>query len=192
MGLRDLFSTRRGDQVRGTKVLACTLDPKFAELLRVDSVSYSRFYPAVTVKKFSTMENLAEAIKQGNDIVHVFCDVSRNGMIADSRGHTIAGTSLIEKCSNSDVKLLWVAAENNPEGYIKGFKIDGSHINLVMTINRNGSKFSTFFEKLLYRLSRGETMPVAWAALAPQAPGPREQDLPGCIFAAGRPGVRLR
>ena len=192
MALRDLFSKRRKDEVNGTKVLVCALDPKFAEFLRIDSVSYSRSYPGVTVREFSTMDELSEAIDQRYDIVHLFCDVSPNGMVSDRSGNTITGTSLIERCCDSDVKLLWVANENKPEDYIKGFKTAGKRINLVMTISRNGSKFSAFFEKLLSRMSSGETMPVAWAALVPQAPGPWQQDLPGCIFGAGRPGARLR
>jgi len=192
VGLWDLFSKRHTDEVTGTKVLLCTLGEKFAQLLRDDRISYSRFYRAVIATEFSTIKQLSQAIEQRYDIVHLFCDLSPSGMVVDGRGNTITGTALIEKCSDSDVKLLWIANENNPEGYIKGFKLAGKHINLVMTINRNGSKFSTFFEKLLSKLSRGETMPVAWAALAPQTPGRSQQDLPGCIFAAGRPGVRLR
>jgi hypothetical protein len=190
--LWDLFSMRHTDEVTGTKVLLCSLGQKFAKLLHDDRISYSRFYSAVTATDFSTIKQLSQAFEKRYDIVHLFCDVSTSGTVVDGRGNTITGTSLIEKCADSDVKLLWIANENEPEGYIKGFKLGGKHINLVMTITRNSSKFSTFLEKLLSRLSRGETMPVAWAALAPQAPGRSQQDLPSCIFAAGRPGVKLR
>jgi hypothetical protein len=192
VGLWELFSKRHTDEVTGTKVFLCTLGQKFAQFLRDDRTSYSRFYPAVTATDFSTIKQLSQAIEKGYDIVHLFCEVSPSGMIVDGRGNTTTGTSLIEKCSDSDVKLLWIASENKAEGYIKGFKLAGKHINLVMTISRNGPKFSAFLEKLLSKLSRGETMPVAWAALAPQAPGRSQQDLPSCIFAAGRLDVRLR
>jgi hypothetical protein len=186
------FSKRQTDEVTGTKVLVCSLGQKFDKLLHDDRSSYARFYRAVTATDFSTIKQLSQAIEKKYDIVHLFCDVSPSGMVVDRRGNTITGTSLIEECADSDLKLLWMANENKPEGYIKGFKLAGKHINLVMTINRNGSKFSMFLEKLLSKLSRGETIPVAWAALAPQAPGQPQQDLPGCIFAAGRPGVKLR
>ena len=192
MGLWNLFGMRPPDEVTGTKVLLCSLGQKFAKLFRDDRISYSRFYPAVTVTDFSTIKQLFEAIEKKYDIVHMFCDVTPRGMVTDGRGSTITGTSLIEKCADSNVKLLWIASENNPEGYIKGFKLAGKHINLVMTISRKGSKFSAFVEKLFAKLSRGETMPAAWAALAPQASGRSQQDLPSCIFAAGRPNVRLR
>jgi hypothetical protein len=89
--------------------------------------------------------------------------------------------------------LLWVASENKPEAYIRGFKAAGKRLNLVMTINRNGSKFLPFLEKLLSRMSAGETMPAAWVSVSPQGPNdPRQQDSPACIFSAGRGGVRLR
>jgi hypothetical protein len=125
--------------------------------------------------------------------VHLFCDALPDGNITDSRGAKIAGTSLIQSCCNSDVKLLWVASENKREAYIRGFKAAGKRLNLVMTINRNGSKFLPFLEKLLSRMSAGETMPAAWVSVSPQGPNdPRQQDSPACIFSAGRGGVRLR
>ncbi len=192
MGLWDLFSKRQTDGVTGTKVLLCSLGQKVDKLLRDDRSSYARFYLAVTATDFSTIKQVSQAIEKKYDIVHLFCDVSPSGLVVDGRGNTITGTSLIQKCADSGVKLLWIANENKPEGYIKGLKLAGKHINLVMTINRNGSKFSIFLEKLLSKLSRGETIPVAWAALAAQAPGQSQQDLPGCIFAAGCPGVKLR
>jgi hypothetical protein len=62
-----------------------------------------------------------------------------------------------------------------------------------MTINRQGAQFSVFLEKLLSKMSVGETMPVAWVAISPQSPNdPRQKDWPACIFAAGRGAVKLR
>jgi hypothetical protein len=91
------------------------------------------------------------------------------------------------------VKLLWLASENKPEGYIKGFKVAGKALNVVLTIDRKNSRFTRFLESLLRRMSSGETMPVAWVALSPQnSNDPRNQDAPACIFAAGRGGVTLR
>jgi hypothetical protein len=188
VALRDLFSKRRASEVIGTKVLVCGLHPKFAELLDVDSAIYSRFYPATLVRRFSKIEELLEALDQRYDVVHLFGDVSPDGTLIDADGNALASTLVIKKCCASDVKLLWVANDNKAEGYIKGFKTDGQRINLVMTTSRNGAKFAAFLEKLLSKMSRGETMPEAWATLVPQAPGPWQQDLPGCIFAAFRGG----
>src|SRR5215472_3363477 len=170
MTLLDFLGIRSGNEVASTSVLACGLGSKFDGLLEADSTVYSVFYRRMTMKKFSTVRELLESISQGYDIVHLFCNVSADGLIVGPRGTSIIGTSLIEQCTKADVKLLWVASENKPEGYIKGFK--AARINLVMTINRNGTGFSAFLKKLLSRLCQGETMPRAWASLAPQAPGP--------------------
>src|ERR1700685_3412059 len=102
------------------------------------------------------------------------------------------GAELIEKCCNSDVKLLWIASDNKPDGYIKGFKA-AKPLNSVMTINGNGPTFGLFLGHLLSRVSGRETLPAAWAALAPQTPrGPGHADLPATIFSAGRGGVKFR
>jgi hypothetical protein len=194
LGIKSLFSKHaREENVVGTKILVASLDPRFAELQKIDSTSYSRFYRAPTIAVFAGVQELLETIGKGYDIVHLFCDVSQHGTIIGSNGTTGTGASLIQSCCDSDVKLLWVASENKPDGYIKGFGTDGKRLNLVMTMSRNSSKFSAFLEKILSKMSAGETMPVAWVAVAPQSlQDPRHQESPACIFAAGRGGVKLR
>jgi hypothetical protein len=148
LGIKSLFSKQtREENVVGTKILVASLDPRFAELQKIDSTSYSRFYRTPTIAVFAGAQELLETIGMGYDIVHLFCDVSENGTIIGSNGTTSTGASLIQSCCDSDVKLLWVASENKPDGYIKGFRADGKRLNLVMTMSRNGSKFSTFLRK---------------------------------------------
>ena len=76
------------------------------------------------------------------------------------------------------------------------FQTEGAHTNLLSApLARNmwtSSKATQKFQKLLSKLSRGETMPKAWASLAPQAPGSDHRELPDCIFAAFRPDAKLR
>ena len=180
---------RKKDVVVGTKVLVSAFDSRFADLLRADTEIYKRYYPATTATTFVDIYELMKAITQNFDVVHLLCDVSSNGAIG---GSEITGTELIERCSASDVKLLWVASSNDAEGYIKGFKARGNRLNLVMTTNRHGPKFSDFLEKLLARMSHGDAMPVAWNALCPQVPGSAHPDSPVTIFFAGRGSVRLR
>jgi hypothetical protein len=178
-------------KVVGAKILIAGLDRKFAEWLNADSTCYSQFYPPPSVIVFEDIRALMETIAKGYDVMHLFCDVSPDGSIVDGRGFRTAGAILVQTCCDSDVKLLWVASGNKPEGYIKGFK--AARLNLVMTIDRKGSRSAPFLEKLLSKLSAGETMPVAWASISPQSPNdPRQQDCPACICAAGRGGVKLR
>jgi hypothetical protein len=191
LGIRSLFTkSPQKLEVYGTKALVCGLHPKFDELIKDDSNVYSQFYPSTTVTPFTGIVELLGRMR-GFDIVHLFADVSPTGIMADTKGKELVGTDLIGKCCDSDVKLLWVASDNEPDGYIKGFKV-AKPLNLVMTINRNGASFSTFLGQLLSRMSSGETMPTAWAAVAPQTQhDPQQAHLPATIFSAGRGGVKL-
>ena len=186
-----LFPRHPRQVVTESKVLVCSLDPRFRESFGVDSKVYLRHYRHVDAVFSSSIRDLLGAIENGYDIVHLFSPLAPGGLLADSSDVTLLGSELIGNCCERDVKLLWIANENMPDDYVKGFKAAGRPLNLIMTISRNGTKFAGFLEKLLSRISSGETLPSAWAALVPQAEGPWQQDLPGCIFFAGRGDVKL-
>lgn len=188
MGILDLF---RKDEVTGSKVLVCSLDARFADSLKTDSQVYKRFYPATTSTAFSGIAQLTEALGQKYDIVHLLCEVTAEGAIADSGGKSITGTDLIRKCCEANVKLLWIANNNASDAYLKGFNTRGQKINVVMVTDRRGPFFSPFLTNLLAKMSGGEAMPVAWNQLNPQIPSSVHPDAPDAIFVAGRGGVRL-
>jgi hypothetical protein len=54
---------------------------------------------------------------------------------------------------------------------------------LVLTINRKGVAFATFFRRLFEDMSNGISMPDAWVKLAPQIPGHDSPDCPDSFFA---------
>jgi hypothetical protein len=126
------------------------------------------------------------------DIVHLFCGVQPDGTIANLRGDSVTGTELLQYCCEADVKLLWIASDNQADRYISGFNARGKRINFVMTIQRNGSNFVEFLDKILFRMHHGDTMPVAWSDVCPQIPNNSNLDIPISIFWAGRGGVKLR
>jgi hypothetical protein len=192
MGIRDWFHKQGQDEVTGTKVLVCALDARFNELVETDGQIYRQYYPATTTIVFSDTQELTEALKRPFDIVHLLCDALSDGIVKDINGNEISGIELIQKCCENDVKLLWLASDNPPDVYIQGFKARGKRVNLVMTINRNGSKFSDFLDKILFRMFYGDTMPIAWVDLCPQIPGSSHLDSPECLFYAGRGRVKLR
>jgi hypothetical protein len=193
LGITDLFKKRNRDEITGTNILVATLDPKFSALAQADKSSFAKFYTMPQEESFNDVEALLDAIRKGYDVVHLFCDVSEEGNINDQSGRQISGTALVQTCCDSGVKLLWVASANRPNGYIKGFKVQGKPLNLVMTINRAQANFGPFLEKLLSKMSGGLTMPLAWVEIAPQNPNsPQQQDLPECIFFAGRGSAVLR
>lgn len=194
MRLKDLFTRKpQLPEIHNTRVLVCSAGTGFDELLNADASSYSRFYPSTTVKACSSIKELVAAIRQGYDIVHLFSNVSPGGIIMNAEGDPLSGASLIQTCCDSGVKLLWVASDNKIDAYIKCFKTSGKSINLVLTLNRRGPRFSSFLEKLLSKMADGETMPRAWVAIAPQGPpGPAHDDLPESIFNAVRGNIRFR
>jgi len=187
MGLLERF---RRDEVVGTRVLVCAVGSGFDGLLKRDADAYKNHYSVTTAATFAGIDELLRAIREGQyDVVHLLCRVDSSGQID---GSGTRGTELIEDCCASGVKLLWVASENEPDAYIKGFYARGKRLNLVMTIRRNGQNFAEFLDHLLSRMLNGDAMPVAWNDLCPQVPGSAHPDAPECIFFAGRGGVRLR
>ena len=169
----------------------CSLDPACQEPFDTDRTIYVRHYQRVDAGFFSSIGDLLSTVENGYDIVHLFSPLAPGGLIVDIGGATLLGSELVKKCCEGNVKLLWIASDNRPDDYVKGVKAAGKPLNLIMTISRNGAKFGGFLEKVLDRISSGDTLPVAWTALVPQAEGPWQQDLPSCIFFAGRADVRL-
>jgi hypothetical protein len=157
--------------------------------MALDAETWKRHYPSTTVQSVTTADELFRILDQRYDVVHLFCTTDVNGLLA---GPNVQGTELIARCFAAGVKLLWIAGDNDPQGYIRGFNPKGKQINLVMTINRNGALFSIFLDRLLAKLSSGQPMPTAWNDLCPQIPGGDHSEAPACIFAAGRGGVLLR
>jgi hypothetical protein len=78
-----------------------------------------------------------------------------------------------------------VAFPNEPNSLIAAGKPTGyGQANLVLTINRKGPAFASFYTELFGRMYRGKTMPVAWVELAPQVPGATHENCPDGIFSA--------
>jgi len=184
MGFLDFL---RKEEVTGSKVLVCSLGPKFDDSLKSDTQAYKRFYPSTISRTFSTIQELTAALAQKYDIVHLLCDVSPEGAIAG-----VSGTEFIKTCGASDVKLLWIASSNPSDAYINGFNARGQKINLVMTKDRRGPFFSPFLTDLLAKMSSGEGMPAAWNQVCQQGASSVHPDAPEAIFFAGRGGVKLR
>jgi len=185
------FPARSTQIAGGSKVLVCSLDPRFVEFAVADAKVYSRHYRHVDTLLVSSIGDLLRAIGKCYDVVHLFCGLSSGGTLIDRDGATLVGSELIAECCKKEVKLLWIANENRGSDYVNGFSATGKPLNLIMTLGRRGERFADFLEGLVRRVSRGETLPVAWASLVPQAQGPWQVDVPDCIFFAGKAAARL-
>jgi hypothetical protein len=185
----NFFNWSRRDEVIGTRVLVCSSEDSMSAIGSEDARIWQRHYPATTSVTASSIDELCGILDQGYDVIHLLWKTDSEGTFLDSN---IRGTNLIEQCCDADVKLLWIACDNDPQAYIKGFSARGKRINLVMTIDRRGAVFSSFLDRLLAKTAYGDTLPVAWNQLCPQAPDLEHSDAPACIFFAGRGGVLLR
>jgi hypothetical protein len=187
MGLLD-FLRKRTDDILVTRVLVCSIGDSSSKELTEDSALYRQYFQNVTVSQFASTDELIDELAGEYDIVHLFVAVDGNGQIGKS---SVTGTKLIEKAALWETKLLWIANNNAPEGYINGFKPNGNKLNLVMTIDRGEHRFTNFLNKLLDEMKSGSSMPIAWNRIAPQIPGQVHPDAPQTIFWSGLGQVRF-
>ena len=109
----------------------------------------------------------------------IYCDLQSDGTVARH------SASLRDIVDVAEAPIVIVASENGADGYIAAGNRNGHRsANLVMTLNRNGPVFTAFFADLFRRMFAGESMPTAWAELAPQMPGTAHGSCPETIFAA--------
>ena len=189
MGIFDRF---RKDEVAGATAQVIALGARFAEACKSDARVYKRVYPQSQSSEISACADLLGIVSGAPDILHLHCDVTPDGGIADASQNRISGAELIDRCVAANVKLLWIASNNAGEAYTRAFGARGQKINLVLTLDRRGPSFALFLDNLLTRMAGGETLPAAWNALCPQGTRGVHPDAPDCIFRAGRGGVVLR
>ena len=111
------------------------------------------------------------------NVLFLYCRLEANGSI---RGYR---RGLREIIRDSGAAVVVVATANASDNYIAASQDKGyGHANIVMTLDRNGDAFTTFFQKLFADMKRGVAMPMAWVKLAPQIPGVEQADVPDTIF----------
>ncbi len=115
------------------------------------------------------------------DVLLIYARLLDSGQI---EGH---GASLRKIIRDSQAAIAIVAVGNSGGAYIAGALNPGyGHANLVMILERKGSRFGVFFDKLFAAMKRGQTMPVAWEKLVPQVPGLEHEGGPEAIFVCER------
>ncbi len=110
------------------------------------------------------------------DVLLLYCSINRRGQIDG------AAAGLRGIISNSKAAIVIVASENTAESYMAASRQSGQRANLVFTLNRKGTAFTTFFQRLFNAMRQRQSMPIAWVALAPQIPGQAHPDCPETIF----------
>ena len=119
MGILDLSHK---DEVRGAKVLVCALDNRFDDLLKGDAEVYGRYYRATTTTVFPGIQALLGGLEQKYDIVHLICDVSADGAIADTSGEEITGNATHSELLRSERKVIVVRQRQSTRTVHKGIR----------------------------------------------------------------------
>jgi hypothetical protein len=118
------------------------------------------------------------------DVLLIYVTANPDGSLEGSE------QSLRQIIFDSGAKIVVVANENLPEHYSAALKQPGEgQANIVLTIDRRGPIFPSFFNRLFEIMTKGIIMPVAWVRLAPQRPGDHHPDCPGTIFLCEAGGV---
>jgi len=120
----------------------------------------------------------------GIDLLHLFANIDLNGQVRTATGEGLKASVLLDVCVSSNVKVVIIATANDSSAYVNG--VPARPLNLVMTIDRKGKSFPEFLDRICGLLVTGSTLPAAWAKAAPQALGPTHDNLPECIFYAGK------
>lgn len=122
------------------------------------------------------------------DVLFLYCAIGPDGRI----GGTAAGLRGLIR--DSGAKIVVVASENPVGAYTAAGAptVPAAFANLVMTLDRKGSAFPSFFARLFADMFTGTSMPLAWVKLAPQIPGHVHPGAPEAIFAAERGQLAFR
>lgn len=112
------------------------------------------------------------------DVLFVYCELANEGQVVGS------ASGLREIIRDSGAYVVIVASENSSAAYTAAGKPAGyGQANLVLTLERRGSAFKSFYRQLFGEMAKGVSMPVAWVKLAPQISGHDHSNCPVAIFA---------
>ena len=111
------------------------------------------------------------------DVLFIYCDLDMNGRVRNSQD------GLREIIRDAGARVVVVASENHGKTYVAfGGESRGKNYgkaNIVMTLQRNGPIFPSFFARLFTDMKqRGVSMGEAYVKLCPQHPGGGSDDVP--------------
>ena len=112
-------------------------------------------------------------------VLFIYCDLDAAGAVPGGHG------SVRDLIKAAGAYVAVVASENAPEAYIKAMHVqNGWNANIALVLDRRSDKFAQFFRRLFEAMFTGQSMLMAWVALAPQIPGRDDPNVPGTIMLA--------
>jgi hypothetical protein len=113
------FFKSRKDETVGTKILTASLSDAFTLEMEADNTAYKRPYHSVHSELFTDARSLLGALKTAN-VLHLFGNVDKTGIISTARGEQFTGANLLTECVNSNVKAVIIAIANDADAYVQG------------------------------------------------------------------------
>ena len=121
---------------------------------KADMAKLARFFSSVRESKAETPKC---------DVLFVYADVAADGSLRNSE------RDLKAIIRESGAAIVVVASENPPDHYMKLAESEPHKgIFLVMTVERKGRVFRSFYETLFSRMSGGSDILSTWVELVPQ------------------------
>ncbi|UZR93025.1 hypothetical protein [Chondrinema litorale] len=180
--------------VENPKILIASLegDQEDLQLAKEDQNIYSSTFKKIDNKIIdNTDELLSLAESSFYDVIHLIVNVEE-GKLRDKNNNSIELRDLIIKAQNGKTTYVLLAKGNDHTNYMEGMEGESFAVNLVMTVDRKGKDFITFFKSLFEKINSGKPMPIAWHELAPQIPNANHEHVPGTLCAMGAGNVILR
>ncbi len=133
----------------------------------------------------AALSSLFSSVEQ-SDVNPPVCDVLLiYGFVEKDGRFTNHSEGLRDIIRISNAPIVIVASENDSQSYIVAGKRTGyGQANLIMTLERKTTAFTSFFSQLFEMMYKGKSMLIAWVELAPQIPGATHDNCPETIFSA--------
>lgn len=161
----------RRKKVSGTRILVAALgdSKEMIDAADQDYSKYAVYFKNVERKRsMNAQEFLVLLSSECFDIIHLHGRFDRRAVFEDSTGFQLRLSDVKRACDYSQVKMLWLASDNNLHYLRDNPVLDRPPFHLVLTSSR-GENFPKFLSTLLARIARGESVISAWNSFVPQA-----------------------
>jgi serine/threonine protein kinase len=175
----------RKQRILGTRVLVATLggDPDLAQQAEIDATKYKVYYSNVELRKALDAQKFLVLLSTDQfDVVHLLGKFDKRAIFNDDTGFQLRLGDVKRACDYAQVKLLWLATENDLDVIRDNPVVLDPHFHLVLTKAR-GENFPKFLSTLLSRIARGEGVAAAWDSFVPHAQ--YKGDKVNCKFVQG-------
>lgn len=128
---------------------------------------------------FSSVEESAESVMKC-DVLFVYCDFNLDGKIVGK------AQSLSDVIRKSRAHIVVLASEPSGRGSQVAMAVCRNvRANVVMTMERKGAAFPSFYKRLFSAMAGGIGMSTAWTSMAPQISGSEHEGLPSGFMTCG-------